>query len=213
MNKHELTRIFRSPPVLECRRLILRKIECRDYVDMYDYSRREDVTRYLLWSPHPSLSYTKGYIHTLQHHYKNGDFYDWAITVKEGGMIGTVGFTRLDFQNNCGEIGYVLNPRYHGRGYATEAASAILRFGFTRLGLNRIEAHYMAENLASRRVMEKLGMHYEGTLRQSMRVKGIYRDIGICAITRAEYVALQSRSRSENGMTPKTPPKGKERYE
>ena len=56
------------------------------------------------------------------------------------------------------------------------------------MGLNRIEAHYMAENLASRRVMEKLGMRYEGTLRQSLRVKGIYRDIAICAVTRDEYL-------------------------
>lgn len=188
MTRQDVIRIFRDPPILETGRLILRRIEDADYVDMYDYSKREDVTRYLLWSPHPSPRYTKGYVHSLRHQYRNGQFYDWAIILKGGPMIGTVGFTRLDPQNNCGEIGYVLNPRFHGRGYATEAARAVLKFGFVHLGLNRIEAHYMAENLASRRVMEKLGMRYEGTLRQSMRVKGVYRDIGICAITRSEYV-------------------------
>lgn len=190
MNKNDLTKIFRSPPVLQCRRLILRKIESGDTADMYDYSRREDVTRYLLWSPHPNLLYTKGYIHSLQHCYKQGIFYDWAIVLPSGRMIGTVGFTKLDFTNNVGEIGYVLNPRYHGQGYATEAAAEVLRFGFERLGLHRIEAHYMAENAASRRVMERIGMRYEGMHRQSLRVKGAYRDIGICAITAPEYASL-----------------------
>lgn len=195
MTKQDIIRIFRDPPVLETERLILRRIEESDYLDMYDYSRREDVTRYLLWSPHPSPDYTRGYVHSLRHQYRNGEFYDWAIILRGGGMIGTVGFTRLDPQNNCGELGYVISPRYHGKGIATEAASVVLRFGFQRLGLNRIEARYMAENLASRRVMEKLGMRFEGIHRQSMRVKGVYRDIGVCAITRADYAALSKPGR------------------
>lgn len=102
-------------------------------------------------------------------------------------MIGTCGFTRIDFPHNGGELGYVLNPDYHGKGYATEAAQRVLRFGFEVLELHRIEAKFIKGNEASLHVMEKLGMQFEGYRRDGMLVKGSYRTIGICAILREEY--------------------------
>lgn len=192
MNSSDISRIFRTPPTLETKRLVLRMIGRGDACDMHDYSSREDVTRYLLWSPHPSLAYTRGYIRAVCKHYRAGDYHDWAIVSKEDShMIGTIGFTRIDTQNRVGEIGYVINPRYAGHGFATEAGRLVLKFGFEKLGLNRIEARYMVENTASRRVMEKIGMTYEGTARSLMFVKGKYRDISICAITRDDYLSPQ----------------------
>ena len=64
-----------------------------------------------------------------------------------------------------------------------------MRFGFSVLGLHRIEARYMVGNDASCRVMEKLGMHFEGVHREAMLVKGIYRDIGTYAILASEFRA------------------------
>ncbi len=192
MNSSDISRIFRTPPTLETKRLVLRMIGRGDACDMHDYSSREDVTRYLLWSPHPSLAYTRGYIRVVCKHYRAGDYHDWAIVSKEDShMIGTIGFTRIDTQNRVGEIGYVINPKYAGHGFATEAGRLVLKFGFEKLGLNRIEARYMVENTASRRVMEKIGMTYEGTARSLMFVKGKYRDISICAITRDDYLSPQ----------------------
>jgi RimJ/RimL family protein N-acetyltransferase len=104
-------------------------------------------------------------------------------------MIGTCGFTRFDFPNDSAEVGYVLNPDYHGRGYATEAAGCVLRFGLERLGLHRIEARFMEGNEASLRVMQKLGMSLEGYRRESMLVKGQYRTIGVCSILQEEFTA------------------------
>ena len=105
-------------------------------------------------------------------------------------MIGTCGFTSLDPYNHSGEIGYVLSPDYWGRGYATEAVDMILRFAFCNLGLHRVEAHYMPQNVASRHVMEKCHMQYEGIKREGMYIKGVYQDVGTCAILRNEYLAL-----------------------
>jgi ribosomal-protein-alanine N-acetyltransferase len=102
-------------------------------------------------------------------------------------MIGTCGFTRFDYPNDCGEIGYVLNSAYHGQGIATEVVSKIIEFGFCRLELNRIEAKYMVGNEASRRVMEKNDMTFEGIQRQRMLVKGQYRDIGVCALIKSDF--------------------------
>ena len=102
-------------------------------------------------------------------------------------MIGTCGFTRFHYEADSAEIGYVIHPSYWGRGIATEAVDAVIRFGFQRLELNRIEARFMEGNTASRRVMEKNGMSFEGMMRQSMYIKGEYRNVGVCSVLRREY--------------------------
>lgn len=191
MNRDEITKIFRDPPYIETDRLLLRKMQKKDAADMYEYACRHDVTRYLLWEPHESETYTYKYLAYIQSRYRAGDFFDWALTIKDGGkMIGTCGFTRLNIESNSGEIGYVLNPVFWGYGLAPEAVNAVLRYGFCELRLHRIEARYMVGNDRSRRVMEKVGMQFEGVSRDSMHVKGKYVSIGTCAILRNEFFSL-----------------------
>lgn len=188
MKKEKIYRIFSRMPVLETDRLLLRPMRVGDAEDMYDYAKREEVTKYLLWSPHKSFFFTKDYLSYIECRYSAGDFYDWAVVEKESGrMIGTCGFTSFDFTNDVGEIGYVLNPDFHGKGYGTEAATRVVAFGFKNLELHRIEAKFMEGNAASLRVMEKLGMTFEGYRRDAMFVKGKYRTIGVSAVLRQEY--------------------------
>ena len=188
MKREKIYKIFSDMPTLNTERLILRPMRVGDAADMFDYAQREDVTTYLLWSPHQSMSYTRDYLKYIETRYDAGDFYDWAVVERSSGrMIGTCGFTRIDTPNNAGEIGYVLNPDFHGKGYGTEAANEALRFGFDVIGLHRIEAKFMEGNSASLRVMDKLGMIFEGFRRESMLVKGKYRTIGICSILFEDY--------------------------
>ncbi len=183
MKREAICRLFAEMPMLETERLYLRPMSVVDASDMYEYAKRRDVTEYLLWSPHPSEQYTRDYLRYIERRYAMGEFYDWAVVERSSKkMIGTAGFTRFDFPHNSGEIGYVLNPDFHGRGYGTEAARRVIRFGFERLGLHRIEAKFMRGNDASLHVMEKLGMSLEGYRRDGMLVKGTYRTIGICSI-------------------------------
>jgi len=175
---------------LETERLTIRRMNRNDADDMYEYARLEEVTKYLLWSPHPSRDYTYAYLASVQKYYKNGSYHDYAVVLRPSGrMIGTCGFSNVHERDNAAEIGYVINPAFSGMGYATEAVTAMLRFGFCNAGLNRIEARYMAGNDASRRVMEKCFMTYEGMHRQSMFVKQRYVDIGTCAILKSEFTA------------------------
>ena len=184
MKREVIYKIFSNLPVIHTERLTLRKIRVSDTDDMFEYARQPEVTRYLTWYPHRNREYTKEYLEYLGSRYATGDFYDWAITLdSEGGkMIGTCGFTRFDPPNNSAEIGYVLNPAYRHMGIATEAAAAIIRFGFNELLLHRIEARYMKGNDASRRVMERLGMSFEGEMRESLYHNGEYKTVGICSI-------------------------------
>ncbi len=188
MKKESINSLFSNIPTLETERLILRRMRRTDADDMYAYAHREDVTTYLLWSPHPSKAYTSDYLRYIDQRYRIGEFYDWAVVEKESGrMIGTCGFTRFELPHRMGEIGYVLNPMYHQKGYATEAAKRVVEFGFTTLGLHRIEAKFMQGNEASLRVMERMGMTFEGYRRDGMLVKNKYRTIGICAILEDEW--------------------------
>lgn len=185
MRCEEVYSIFSHMPQLRTERLLLRRMMVSDCYDMYEYARLSEVTKYLTWYPHPNVEYTKEYLSHLSHHYQLGDFYDWAVILKgENKMIGTCGFTRFHFPHDAAEVGYVINPKYRGLGIAPEALSEVLRFGFERLGLHRIEARYIPENEASRRVMEKVGMRFEGILHGSMRIKDSYRDVGVCAVIR-----------------------------
>ena len=192
MNKESLYRIFSNMPELDTPRLHLRAMRVRDSADMFDYARRPEISRYLLWSPHPDVYHTRRYLEYLAGRYRIGAHYEWAVVHKETGkMIGTCGFARVDSANNSAELGYVLHPDFHGQGLIPEAAEAVLHFGFRIMGLNRIEARYMVENNASRRVMDKLGMQFEGIKRSQLLVKGIYRDIATCAILATDYRATR----------------------
>lgn len=191
MTQEKLHCIFTDPPLLSTERLLLRKISTSDAGDMFSYSRLAEVTKYLLWDPHPSEAYTQSYIAYLQERYALGDFYDFGVVLRETGkMIGTVGFTSFDLPNSSAEVGYVISPTYQGKGFATEALKKVISFGFDVLGLSRISAVCMKENTASLRVMEKCGLKREGLLRSAVFAKGEMKDVYLSAITDKDYFNL-----------------------
>lgn len=183
MKKESVYKIFSDMPTLTTERLRLRPMHVTDAQDMFDYAKRPSVTAFLLWDPHPNISYTRDYLRYIESRYSLGDFYDWAIVELESGrMIGTCGFARINTDHDSAEIGYVLHPDFWGRGYAAEAAASVIEFGFSQLGLHRIEARFMKGNEPSLRVMEKLGMTFEGYHTDEIFVKGSYRTVGTCAV-------------------------------
>lgn len=192
MKKTRFAKISSRLPAIECERIILRKILFEDASDMYEYSHNPEVPKYLMWYPHPDIDYTKSYLRCISQRYRTGDCIDWAIIHRQSGkMIGTCGFARIDYANDCAEIGYVLNPDFQRCGIAAEAARAVIKFGFEALELERIEARYMTENTPSRRVMEKCGMLFEGVRRKGAKVKDKYCDVGVCAITKEDFYKIQ----------------------
>ena len=188
MKKETIYRLFSHIPTLETPRLVLRAMRVSDAPDMFDYARRPGVTVYLLWTPHQNIEHTREYLTYIGQRYRTGDFFDWAIVERQSGrMIGTCGFTSFNFDADAGEIGYVLNPDFQGQGLCTEAVGRVIRFGFEDLSLHRIEARYMQGNDRSRRLMERVGMRFEGWSRDAMKVRGVYRTIGTCSMLADEY--------------------------
>ena len=188
MRQEVIVKTFSHIPTLETERMLLRRLSVSDAEDMFSYASLEITSRYLTWSPHPDVYYTYNYLRRIEEQYRRGAFFDWAVVDRmDGHMIGTAGFTSFRAASDVGEIGYVLHPDYWGRGLAPEAVRALLQFGFDNLQLHRIEAMFIEGNTASRRVMEKVGMKFEGWHRESMLIKGEYRTIGECALLQQEY--------------------------
>ncbi len=193
MDDRKYRRLFSDLPNIVTNRLILRKISEKDLYDMYAYSREEEVSRYLMWSPHLNIEETRGHIEYLVKEYRKGRCTDWGVALKETDeLIGTCGFASVDMRNNKAEIGYVLSPLHRGKGYMREAARAVVHTGFDKLGLNRIEARILVGNTASERLAENLGFKYEGTLRNALYIKGEYKSFSYYAITAEDYFNLSN---------------------
>jgi RimJ/RimL family protein N-acetyltransferase len=113
-----------------------------------------------------------------------------AIVLRaESRLIGNCGVRKKGPDAFEADMGYEIAPPYWGRGYATEAARAILAFGFDELKLHRISATCLADNLASARLLEKIGMRLEGRLRENERFKGRWWDTLLYAILEHERQA------------------------
>ena len=210
----KLADVYSGEYVLESERLLFRPIAYEDAPDMYEYCKDPDVSRYLLWTPHTSVGYTKRHIAWAIEGYREGRFFDFAVIEKVSRrMIGTCGFTSIDRENASAEIGYVFSKDYWGCGFGKEAILTVLAFAFLSLSFHRVEARFMEENIASRRVAEKCGMTVEGYYRDKLYVKGGYRTIGVASILKDEFIsqnpyAVSSLRRAREGDLPQSKKKG-----
>jgi RimJ/RimL family protein N-acetyltransferase len=113
----------------------------------------------------------------------------FAVTLKpDGTFIGAVGLS-LESEHSRAELGYWIGKPFWDLGYATEAARAVISYGFRQLGLNRIHARCFSFNKASAHVLEKLGMTHEGHLRKHILQWGEFEDIEVFGILKSEFIA------------------------
>ena len=183
----KIDEVLKDLPTLETERLILRKMTLEDAEAIFAYASDPEVSRYTLWETHRSIEDSRAFLELEVSKRESGGEPDWGIVYKgDHRFVGTCGIISWEPHHARAEIGYALSREYWGRNLMPEAARAMIRFGFERMSLNRIEARCIAENTASARVMEKAGMTHEGTLRQRELIKGAYRDIEVYAILREE---------------------------
>ncbi len=187
-----------QPPTLETGRLILRAIGESDLDGLFAYASNPNVTRYTLFETHQTLDDTRVFLtERVWPAYAERMISPLAICFKSDPqrLIGTVGCFWSTEANKTMELGYVLAEEFWGRGIVAEAARALVDQVFsTSDDLVRVQAHCMAENLASARVMQKLGMTFEGTLRQATFRRGRSWDMCIYSVLREEWQRGRSPS-------------------
>lgn len=180
-----------SHPVLTTARLVLRDFREDDWASVHEYASDLDVVRYMPWGPN-SEDQTRAFIEralTAQSEEPRTKF-EFAVTLKESGrLIGGCGIRMASARDRSADMGYCLRRDVWGQGYATEAAGAVLGFGFDVLNRHRIFATCDTENLASAGVLEKLGMRREAHFREDTRLRGRWRDTYLYAVLEQEWRA------------------------
>lgn len=122
--------------------------------------------------------------------YERPDYYRWAVIEKASGeCIGQIAYFLVDSKNHFAEIEYCIGAEFQCRGYATEATKAVITFGFDRINLHKVQICTKTINKPSRRVIEKCGFTYEGTLRDYFFMNGEYVGRHYFSILREEYEA------------------------
>jgi [ribosomal protein S5]-alanine N-acetyltransferase len=177
----------RTPPEISTPRTRLRALQQADSRAVHAYAFDPDVSRYMPWRPGGSEQSASGLVHVML----RPEFLTWAITLPpDDTPVGMVFLHALDSRHHKAEIAFNLARPHWRRGLATEAAGAVLGFGFRQLGLNRIEALCMPANSASRALLEKLGMAREGTMRKVHHRYDGFQDMDLYALLSQDAAAL-----------------------
>ena len=174
-----------APEELVGPRVILRRFALGDVAAVLAYASDLEVTRHLQWDAYDDPATAASFIRSTL---GGGDtWFARAIVLREtDAVIGGADLRVVSPPDRRAELGYGLARAYWGNGYATEAARLLVRFGFERLGLTRIQAACAVENERSVRTLERLGMRREGRLAQYRWKAGSARDLYLYAITRAD---------------------------
>lgn len=180
--------MFDEFPKLETENLFLREIKSSDTEALFNFFSDKDVLKYHDAEPFSSIQRATRLINNWHERFSSRQGIRWGIAKKENNIIiGTCGYRFFGKPLFCAEVGYELTKNYWRQGIMSEALTAIIKFGFENLDLNRIEATVMLENLASMNLLKKMGFIEEGILREFGFWKGEFHDLKILSLLKSDY--------------------------
>ncbi|UZT83107.1 GNAT family N-acetyltransferase [Caproicibacterium sp. BJN0003] len=176
---------------IETERLILRRFRYTDDDDMLKYWISDPKIQSLYSEPvYRTKQEVKELLDKYIHSYEKNDFYRWAITLKKTDeCIGQIAYFLVDNNNHFAEIEYCIGSLFQRKGFATEATKAVIQYGFDKINLHKVQICHKSINLPSRKVIEKCGFTYEGTLRDFFYQDGKYIDRLYYSILRDEFMS------------------------
>ncbi|MBZ0274546.1 MAG: GNAT family N-acetyltransferase [Anaerolineae bacterium] len=179
-----------SIPTLDTERLLLRAFTPEDAPAIQAILNDPAITDNMNYIPYPcTLEWVQAYIQRANEDLASGRYTFGIVRRADGVLVGRINI-RVAAEHHSAEIGYWIGRAFWGNGYATEAARRVLDFGFNDLGLNRIMGQCFARNAASAHVLEKIGMRYEGTLREDFLKNGVYESTHVYAVLRSDYAGV-----------------------
>jgi [ribosomal protein S5]-alanine N-acetyltransferase len=173
---------------IETDRLLLRKLNDEDAEDIEKLAGDYDVAKTTLTVPHPyPKGSAHGFIHSMIEAEEKGKIIMYALVEKESNLFIGIMNVSIHAQFGRGELAYWIGKPYWGKGYGTEAAKSLLKICFEDLQLNKIFAAAFTNNPGSWRIMEKIGLTYEGTLKQHVARDGVFYDLCYYGLLKEEY--------------------------
>lgn len=180
------------PPTLTTDRLVLRAFVPTDAPSLFIAAGNPNITRYTYWDYHQSIETSQFFINDyVRNKYLQAEPDPFAICWREqpDTVIGAIGAHWAARTSLCMEMGYWIAEPYWGQGIIPEAARVVLPWLFANYTLERVQAHCMAENVGSAKVMEKIGMKYEGTFRLGLFHRGRFWDLQWYAVLRGDLAS------------------------
>ncbi len=177
---------------IKTERLLLRDYVSEDWQAVHEYASDFDSVQYLDWGPNTvaeSQEFIDRVLELSQNNPRPG-FELAVVLLEQNKLVGGASIYISNEKYREGWIGYRLGKPFWGKGFATEIADSLLKFGFRQLGLHRIFATAHPDNVASANILRKIGMKYEGRLRDHKFVRGKWRDTDIYAILESECGVL-----------------------
>lgn len=164
--------------LLQTQRLQLRAVNYGDASGLWPMVCDSRLTTFLAWEPHRSLKETEAMTTSLAEAQRTGKGFHWSVNLDKQ-IIGLVSLIDVRWQHRCwtlnrAELAYWIGIPYQQKGYATEAAAAVVKFGFEKLQLHKIRVYHAADNPASGRTIEKLGFRYVGEEKEAFQKGGIW---------------------------------------
>ena len=175
-------------PRIETNRLILSSIRSVDIPHIVAHASNRNVSRYTISLAHPFTEIDAVHLIDMANEgFKMNTQYVFGIWLREGGiLIGSIGL-KLETQFQRAELNFWIAEPFWGGGLTTEAAKAVIHFGFSNLGLHKITATYMEANPASGKVMANCGMKKEGELKAHIVKDGSYHGIVLYGLIKDDY--------------------------
>ena len=174
---------------IETERLILRRFENDDAEAVFKNWASDEEVQSLYSEPvYKTIDEVNELLNKYMSGYKNQNYYRWAVISKDNNQcIGQIAYFMVNEANHFAEIVYCMGREFQAYGYATEAAKAVITFGFEEMNLHKVQICHKAMNEKSKRVIEKCGLTYEGTLRDFFFTDGKYVDRLYYSILKKEY--------------------------
>lgn len=180
--------MYKTLPVIETQRTLLRTPTLKDTDDIYEYTSNPKVAEYLTWDYHKTKESTINFINHIIKISSEGSCIEWCVEYKENKkVIGMFGFVRHDQQSRYVELGYVLNEKYWNKGIGTEIVKELIKWAFSSDDINKIYATHQDNNNGSGKIMTNNNMKYEGTLKEHFYKNGKYIDLKCYGLLRKEY--------------------------
>jgi RimJ/RimL family protein N-acetyltransferase len=176
---------------LETERLLLRPFAATDFEPLLAMQSRPDVARWLYWEARDAEAVRAALETKIA---ADDGLLSFAVVLKASQeLVGDLSLSTVSAEHRQAEIGFIFHPDHHGRGYATEAARAVLRLAFAEHGFHRVIGRLEARNAASARVLERLGMRREAHLVENEWVKGEWQSELVYAILVHEWRAQSAK--------------------